>query len=291
MTSIAWIHNGNAEAWTEGRWGPAAELPVPCDARGLLLAEGVFETILVIDGAPQWLQVHHQRWLAGALLLGLQPPPPLAAVEGLLHDAIERSGISTGALRLNWCRGSGPRGLAAPDHGHQPAGNHLFWLQLSAITPSFTPVAVIISPTEVRNGTSLLSRCKSFGYGSALIARRQATEAGADDALLRSSTGALCCATSANLLVQIDNVWLTPPLESGCLPGVMRRRALELGLTQETTLSEGDLERSSGALLLNSLGCRPIQHHGRTVMPGPGGHGASARAEQLWRQLLDNQGR
>jgi len=290
MTSITWMHNGNAEAWTQGRWGSAAALPVPCDARGLLLAEGVFETVLVLDGAPQWLLAHHQRWLAGALLLGLLPPPPLAAVDGLLHEALERSGIRSGALRLNWCRGSGPRGLAAPDPGHQQAGNHLFWLQLSAMTPSFAPVAVIISPTEVRNATSLLSRCKSFGYGSALMARRQATEAGADDALLRSSSGDLCCATSANLLVQVDNGWLTPPLESGCLPGVMRRRALELGLAHETNLSDRDLERCTGALLLNSLGCRPIGRQGQTVLAGPDGPGASTRAEQLWCQLLEVQG-
>jgi len=290
MTNIAWMHNGNAEVWAEGRWGSAAALPVPCDARGLLLAEGVFETVLVLDGAPQWLQAHHQRWLAGAQLLGLLPPPPLAAVDGLLHEALERSGIRNGALRLNWCRGSGPRGLAAAAAGQLQAGKHLFWLQLSAMTPSFAPAAVIISPTEVRNATSLLSRCKSFGYGGALIARRQATEAGADDALLHSSTGELCCATSANLLVQIDKVWQTPPLASGCLPGVMRRRALELGLARETNLSARDLERSTGALLLNSLGCRPISRQGRTVLTGPDGPGASTRAEQLWRQLLDNQG-
>jgi len=287
MNTIAWIHNRSAQSWTEGRWGAAAELALPSDARGLLLAEGVFETVLVLDGRPRLLQAHHRRWGEGALLLGLPLPPPLAAAEALVQEAIARSGIGTGAMRLNWCRGSGPRGLAAPDPDHERADGTLFWLQLSALAPAFGPVTVIISPTEVRQVSSLLSRCKSFGYGSALIARRQAYDASADDALLLSSNGDLCCATSANLLMQIDNHWHTPPVASGCLAGTMRQRALELGLAQDSCLCAGDLEHSTGALLLNSLGCRPIRRLGQAELPGPQGQEAVARAEQLWRRLLN----
>ena len=48
-----------------------------------------------------------------------------------------------------------------------------------------------------------------------------------------STPGAeLCCGTAANLLVRREGRWLTPPLSSGCLPGVMRRLSLPLGLAQ-----------------------------------------------------------
>jgi branched-subunit amino acid aminotransferase/4-amino-4-deoxychorismate lyase len=83
---------------------------VPLDDRGLTLADGVFETVLVRQGQPRLLAEHLERWQRGAALLGLPPPPPLAAVQNLAASAVERSGIQAGALRLNWSRGSGGRG-------------------------------------------------------------------------------------------------------------------------------------------------------------------------------------
>jgi len=286
--AIAWID----EPAPAGRWGPAAELALPLSDRGLLLADGIFETVLVLDGRARLLAEHLRRWQAGAALLGMDPPPP-ARVEALIEEAIRRSTIISGALRLNWSRGSpsdpSARGLAIP------AGcRHRFWLQLSATSPCFEPVRVIVSPTETRSATSLLSRAKTFSYSSAIQARRQAAVAGADDALLRSSAGGLCCATSANLLVHSGGVWCTPPLSSGCLPGVMRDRALALGLAREAVIEVADLAASGGALLLNSMGCRPISHlEGAPLrwqpddQTNPDGKGTMAReAERLWRRLL-----
>ena len=286
MTAIGWSNRGGPQ----GQWGAPAALGLPADARGLLLGEGVFETVLVLDGRPQWLAAHLQRWHTGAQVLGLASPPTLEPVQALLLQAMERSGIHTGALRLNWCRGSSGRGLQPPDPARDDAGNALFWLQLSQAAPCLDPVRVIVSPTEVRSATSLLSRCKSFGYGSALLARRQALQAGADDALLPSSNGELCCGTSANLLIRRDggdDRWLTPPLTSGCLGGIMRQRAIDLDLASETTISLADLEGCQAALLLNSLGCRAIVELDHRCLDGPGESEAIAQATRLWGQLLE----
>jgi branched-subunit amino acid aminotransferase/4-amino-4-deoxychorismate lyase len=296
---IAWIDAPDAT----GRWGSPARLPLPLSDRGLLLGDGIFETVLVRSGRPWLLAEHLSRWRAGADLLGMDPPPPEARVGPLVEEAVGRSGITSGALRLNWSRGApatpGARGIATPG-----GCRHRFWLQLSAASPHFTPLRVIISPTETRSATSLLSRCKTFAYGSAIQARRQAAAAGAGDALLRSTAGGLCCGTAANLLVRKAAGWRTPPLSSGCLPGVMRARALALGLAREAPITEADLAASGGALLLNSLGCRPITH--LVTQPlnwaedwfPPGGalggagtadaEGALAgAAEHLWLRLLE----
>jgi branched-subunit amino acid aminotransferase/4-amino-4-deoxychorismate lyase len=214
----------------------------------------------------------------------MDPPPPPTRVEALIEQAVARSGTTTGALRLNWSRGSpataGGRGITIPSRCR-----HRFWLQLSAASPCFEPLRVIVSPTETRSATSLLSRCKSFAYGSAIQARRQAAAAGADDALLLSSAGGLCCGTAANLVVQGASGWLTPPLASGCLPGVMRARAMHLGLAREAPIALEDLTGCSGTLLLNSLGCRPISHL-EGVPLQPGGRPAAQLAMEIWRQLL-----
>lgn len=298
---IAWL----ADASEQGCWGRPEDLALPLNDRGLLLADGVFETLLV-EGDRAWmLEEHLDRWQQSAALLALPPPPTTAMVQPLLCEAIHRSGIGgvqgtspCGALRLNWSRGNGSggpgegaragsgRGIAIPS-----ACTPRFWLQLSAIEPCFEPVRVIVSPTEERSATSLLSRCKSFAYGPSIQARRQAREAGADDALLRSSTGGLSCGTTANLLARRNGSWITPPLSGGCLPGVMRQRALDRSLIAEQPIQEQDLAGCEAAWLINSLGCRPISHLDGTPLAGTrAGSCLGSDAERFWRQLLLNHG-
>ena len=270
-------------AYVEGRWGPPDSLAIPLSDRGLLLADGLFETLLLENGEPLLLQAHLARWRQGAALLGLPMPPDAQTVEPLISEAIRRSGIHTGALRLNWTRGSSGRGLDLPESG--PAGSQpRFWLQLSAITPCFDPINVVISASEQRLAGSVLSRCKTFGYGSAIQARREARSRGAEDALLPSSGGGLCCGTAANLLVRRRDSWLTPPLASGCLPGILRGQALAMGLAQEAPLELTDLQSwwkdgDGACLLINSLGCRPIRELEGWSLP-------AAEGEGLWRRLI-----
>ena len=98
-------------AWIEGQWGTAASLQLPLDDRALLLADGLFETVLIRNGKSQLLQEHLQRWSQSAALLGMDPPPERDALEPLIESAIQRSQLSAsdGALRLNWSRGSSPQ--------------------------------------------------------------------------------------------------------------------------------------------------------------------------------------
>jgi branched-subunit amino acid aminotransferase/4-amino-4-deoxychorismate lyase len=144
-------------------------------------------------------------------------------------------------------------------------------------------VRVIVSRTERRVAGSVLSRCKSFAYGAAIQARREARAAGADDALLESSDGGLCCGTTANLLLCRGDRWLTPPLSRGCLPGVMRGRALALGLAEEAELSIEDLFDAEAAVLINSLGCRPLSSLEGTRLASCSG----GQPEAFWRHLLE----
>ena len=286
---IAWLGDGTGQ----GRWGTPQTLTLPISDRGLLLADGLFETLLVEAGQAWLLEEHLARWQSSAALLGLPPPPGAATVQPLITAAIERSGIgkalgSSGALRLNWSRGSGPRGIDPPR-----ISSPSFWLQLNPHQPNFDPVRVIVSPTERRCATSLLSQCKTFAYGPSIQARRQAQAAGADDALLPSTNGELSCGTTTNLMVRSGSGsssgsgWITPPLSSGCLPGVMRQRGLDRGLITEAPVHEDDLQNSAGALLLNSLGCRAISHLGAALLANPAQSGGDSRAaETFWRQLL-----
>lgn len=285
QASVAWIGDPR-QGPGAGQWGTPGELNLPLDDRGLLLADGLFETVLVEEGEPRLLEAHLGRWQRSAALLEMAPPPGAEAIRELLEASLKHCKPPAAALRLNWSRGASiGRGLEMPkDHGTASAAGQgpRFWLQLSPVTLRFDPLSVVLSRHERRNADSRLSHCKTFAYSPAIAARREAQRAGADDALLLSTAGGLCCGTTANLLLRRGDRWLTPPLASGCLPGIVRNRALDLGLVVEAPLAPEDLPGASGALLINSLSCRPLgSYEGETLSPL-----TALEAEQLWRSLL-----
>ena len=215
-------------------------------------------------------------------------PPALPVLQPLIDEAAQRAGLSTsctagshGALRLNWSRdGAGARGIQVPAGEPDPA-LHRFWLTLSPYQPSFSAVRTWISRHERRNASSRLSRVKTFAYGQAIQARREAIEQGADEALLFSTTGELCCGSTANLLVQRQGQWLTPPLSSGCLPGVMRQQLLMQGIACEQTIDSSP-EPGDAWLLINSLDCRVVSAvDGQTLS-------TTIQPKELWTSLLES---
>jgi len=260
-------------------------LALPLADRGLALADGLFETVLIQNGKPHLLEAHLQRWRQAAAQLGMAAPPDAGRIQLLLAEAIERSGSSDAALRLNWSRGNAGRGIALPADDDCPP-SHRFWLQLSPWRPGFEAVSSIISQGERRNPASQISACKTFAYGWAVQARREAQQRGADEALLLNTAGQLCCATTANLLLLVEGRWLTPPLASGCLPGIMRAQGLAQGWLQEAELWPVDLDRCEAGLLINSLDCRPLvgkrSHAEASQVLGP-------TARRLWERCLAGQ--
>ncbi len=279
--TIAWI-DGPGEG---GTWGPPEQLALPLADRGLALADGLFETILIQNGKPLLLEAHLERWRRSAARLGMAAPPAADRLLPLVAEAIARSGSRDAALRLNWSRGNAGRGIALPPEDGPP--KHRFWLQLGPWRPGFKAVITIISEGERRNPASQISACKTFAYGWAVQARREAQQRGADEALLLNTAGQLCCATTANLLLLIGGRWLTPPLASGCLAGIMRAQGLAQGWLQEAELWPLDLDRCEAGLLINSLDCRPLvgkRHHDETNQAlGP-------TARSLWERCLAGRG-
>ena len=98
------------------------------------------------------------------------------------------------------------------------------------------------------------------------MARQEAFDAGADDALLLNTRGDLAEATASNIFLFIDGFWVTPPVEDGALPGIARALVLEAGRAREATITRADWQRAEAGFLTNSLGRRPIAWIGRAAL-------------------------
>ncbi|ABX09757.1 aminotransferase class IV [Prochlorococcus marinus] len=267
--------------WIDGHWGSPKELKIPIHDRGINFSDGIFETIFVENGKPQLLIAHLTRWHKNAEILGMTLPPNIEILSPILSEGIEKCALDKGcgSIRLNWSRGHNiNRGIDIRQPNDEKS-LYIFWIEISHIEPSFQAIATLISKSEKRNAESVISQCKTFNYIQSIQARREAKLAGFDDALLMSTTDEICCGTTANIIVKRNKELLTPRLQSGCLPGIMRAQGLKKGIFKEAKLSPQP-QAEDEWLLINSLGCHPITKVNQTstrLFPNP---------RDLWKSLL-----
>jgi len=272
------IKNKNERlGWINGHWGAFKDLKVQINDRGLNFADGIFETILIFNGIPQLLNEHLNRWEKSARILDMNPPPSKEWLISLIQNGINRSQLNNvnGVIRINWTRGeSKQRGIDVSQ-----TSRHSFWLEIDSYEPNFEIISTMISQNERRNSFSRLSYCKTFSYIQGIQARLEAKNAGFNDALLLNSNGELCCSTTSNILVKRNNNWLTPRSSSGCLPGIMRQRGIDLNIIKEAFI-EVTPEDDDEWFLINSLSCRPIQKINKQKLK------ISTNSEEFWLDLL-----
>jgi para-aminobenzoate synthetase/4-amino-4-deoxychorismate lyase len=93
----------------------------------------------------------------------------------------------------------------------------------------------------------------------------------ADDVLMINNRGEITESTIANVVVRLGHNWFTPPLSSGCLPGVLRRVLLERREIVETPVSIADVSRADEVQLINSVRGRiPVTLLDTVGVPEPG---------------------
>lgn len=246
--------------WLNGALVAAEAARIDPADRGLLLGDGLFETMRVAEGVPRHAARHLARLQAGALLLRLDLPGADALHEALAA-VVAVQGLADCVLRLTVTRGPGPRGMlpARPQHP-------TVLVTAAPLPPPAGPADVIIARGITRDEGSPLSRIKSLNYLPSILARIEAEERGATEALLLSQAGTVAESSAATVLLRRDGEWLTPRLEDGALPGIRRAVLLEAGLVREAALPVDWLSAPEALCLGNALSLRPVRSvEGRTI--------------------------
>jgi anthranilate/para-aminobenzoate synthase component I/branched-subunit amino acid aminotransferase/4-amino-4-deoxychorismate lyase len=208
-------------------------------------AEGVFETILVVDGVAVAVEEHLERLRAAAVeVYGVEVP---AAVEALVaHTALEQA--ASCRLRVM---------LAAQGD---------VALQVAPLPePADGPRA--LEPVTVPGGLG-----DRKWRDRRLVAALDAAVAPALP-LLVDLDGVVLETTRANVLAVTGSVLVTPPVDGRILPGVTRARAIafarELGFTvAERPLSVAELVAADAVLTSGALrGLEAVTHLGAHALP------------------------
>lgn len=242
--------------WLNGQFVPKTEAKVSVFDRSFLYGDGLFETVRVYAGRPfRWPQ-HLERLHAGAKFLGIQVPFNDEELTAAVSELVTRNALPEATLRLTLSRGVGPRGYS-PRDADSPT---------LVVTLHPAPVVSLENPRRWKLITSSFripagDRLATFKTTSKLghvMARAEAEERDADEALLLNTDGRFVEATSSNLFWIEDGAVCTPPLADGLLAGVTRAFMLELaqqlGLpTSERACEPEQLRQAQGVFLTNSV--------------------------------------
>lgn len=225
---------GDDVVWVDGVLRAPGEAAVGALDRGLLLGHGVFETCAVVDGRAFALTRHLRRLARSARALGLGEPDLDAVRAGIAAVLAGRPDL--GRLRITVTAGAAPLGWGPAD-GRQTV------VVAAARAGRGATTARAVRVPWVRNERSPLVGLKTTSYAENVLAAARARELGADEALLANTRGELCEGAVSNVFVELadDGALVTPPLSSGCLPGVTRELVLEWSQAAGLPVREGTL--------------------------------------------------
>lgn len=251
--------------WVNDGLVPVDEAALDPRDRGFTLGDGLFETMLVRSGRLLLVDRHLARLRAGAEQIGLSTVPDNEALLGAIRATLEANGLSDAAVRLTVSRGvPAHRGLL-PDP--EPAPSLVVHAQPFAGYPAelYSRGMRAITSCIPRNERSPLAKIKALSYLDNVLARREASARGADEALLVNTAGYLVCASAANLFLVLADALVTPSVVSGALPGSVRELiATELAPRMGVAVVKRVVQReelyaaSEGFLTIALLGVMPL---------------------------------
>jgi branched-chain amino acid aminotransferase len=234
--------------WSNGRFVESLNLD-PAE-RGLMLGDGIFETLAVRDGKAIWLEAHLARMENAAHELGLSFNA--SDIRFAITATLKRSAQPSEVLRVTLTRGPTARGLAVD--GTKPT----LVLSLNPFDRSKLPASVRLATSAIRrNAAAPSSQFKTLSYIDAIAAAREVSDR-ADDALMLNTEENVASTTIANIFLLKGNSLITPAEDQAILPGIARNKLItgapELGLDVESRLVKIDeLLAAEAVFVTNSL--------------------------------------
>lgn len=278
---------------------PRSQARISAFDYGFLYGYGLFETMRAYHGTIFLLERHLKRLLDSAAIIGLGPRLAEIDLGKACIDTLRANGLQDARLRLTVSKGEvdsfpGANTSAAPT------------VLVTAISSS-APAAQVydkgyragISSLR-RYSQSPLSRLKSANYLLSVLAKMEAEAAGLNESLLLNEHGLLTEGSISNVFFVSQTGLVTPPVESGILPGITRGVVMELADSLEMNVTEGevrleDLRRFDEAFLTNSvMEIMPLvevrDNTGRVITIGSGRPGKlTERLMTAYREMVERE--
>lgn len=255
----------SAPVWINGALHAPDDARVSVFDHGILVGDGVFETIKAVRGVSFALTRHLERLAVSATGLGL-PEPDLDAIrKGTLDVLAAAPAWELARIRITYTSGIGPlgsdRGPSGPTAIVAVADQQPF--------PETGDVSVVPWP---RNERGALTGLKTTSYGDNAKALAYAHDHGGAEAIFGNLAGNLCEGTGSNVFLVRGGQLITPPLSSGCLAGITRALVLEWLGGEETDIPLNEFAEADEAFLTSTTrDVQPIRAVDGAVFPAAPG--------------------
>ena len=214
--------------WLDEKLVDEQDAKVSVFDHGLLYGDGVFEGIRFYNGRVFRLEEHIKRLFDSARAIVLKLPWTREQVCQFTVDTIKANGLKDGYVRLVITRGTGGLGLN-PYLCERPS------MFIIASTISLYPeeyyqngLPIITCATRRPAPAALMPQVKSLNYLNNIMAKVEAIQAGAMEAVMLNEQGYVAECTGDNLFLIKNGKLLTPPVADGALDGVTRQVIFEL---------------------------------------------------------------
>jgi branched-chain amino acid aminotransferase len=237
------LHNGQIQ--------PATDLSLAPGQVGLLAGWGVFSTLRVADGVLFAWDRHWARITRDAAAFHVPIPTDSEQVRRSLLELIEANHAPNCTLRLVIVRNGGGM-WAGPSNGRASDV-----IALTADSKDWGDSVKLAYVRQARHAACEFAGTKITSWSMNLTWLERAQERGFDEVILLNERGEVAECTSANIFIANGSEVWTPPLSSGCLPGITREVILcEVRVpgirVVEKTVMPGDLENADEVFITST---------------------------------------
>lgn len=277
--------------YVNGRFVTEEEATISVFDHGFLYGDGVYETLRTYQGKPFLLNRHLARLRRSCELIGLNSPLRDEEWSPILAELLHRNHLVDAGFRLTVSRGVGEMGI---DPGLCLRPTVIVMTKaLSPYSNEMREQGVRLELVSVRRNplTAQSPQIKSLSFLNNILAKQEAVQAGAFDALMLNMDGHVTECTTSNIFFVRKDMLCTPSPECGILEGITREVIMELAGNAGLSIEEGHygieaFTQAEECFITNTgMEVMPVTQIGLKVI---GSGKAGPVAMSLWKALQDH---
>jgi branched-chain amino acid aminotransferase len=232
--------------WLNGRlFDDPHQATVAGTDHGLVVGDGVFETLKVTERGAFAVRRHLNRLNRSASALGL-PEPDHGEIREAIDAVLDGRDFPRGKLRITYTGGRGPLGSEAA------YGPPTVIIMLAPVDASPRLTSIVTAPWT-RNEHGALAGVKSTSYAENVRGLGYAANHNASEAIFLNTAGHVCEGTGTNIFMVFGDTVITPPLSSGPLAGITRELIMGWSTVEQGDLTLDEAKRADEVFITSSM--------------------------------------
>lgn len=231
------------QIYLDGKYLDKADAKISVFDHGLLYGDGIFEGIRLYSGNVYRLEEHLERFELSARAIMLTLPLSRKELAEVVCETCRRNKLTDGYIRLVATRGIGDLGLAPWSCPTPSVFCIADRIQLYPQEYYDNGLAIVTVPTRRISPDALPPTVKSLNYLNNILAKIEARQAGALEAIMLNSQGYVAECTADNVFVVQKGMLLTPAASQGALKGITRQTIFDIAQELGVPIKEADLTR------------------------------------------------